>query len=66
MGGIYVASMSVVGAGWGTVHLVGYLASRPRRDKKAGMGSSFGGVWDRELDHDLPAAGRDAWNGDNG
>jgi hypothetical protein len=55
LGGICAASMLVVGTGWGFIHLVGYLSSLLRSDKKATIASSPDGVWDRELDQELPA-----------
>ena len=53
LGEIWAASMLVVGTGWGLINAVGYLSSLLRRDTKASMASSSGGVWDRELDQDL-------------
>jgi len=60
LGGIRATSMLVVGTGWGLVHAVGYLSYLLRRDAKASMASSPEGVWDRELDYDLPAGEDDA------
>jgi cytochrome bd-type quinol oxidase subunit 2 len=50
MGFICGLAMFVVGAGWGTIHFVGYLASSWARSIKARARSSAAGVWDRELD----------------
>jgi hypothetical protein len=59
-GGICAASMLVVGAGWGFMHLVEFLSSLFWSHAKATTASSIEGVWDRELDQDLPAGKRDA------
>jgi hypothetical protein len=53
-GVINAASMCVVGAIWGVIQLLGYLPSLPRRVLKASMNSPFEGVWDRELDYEVP------------
>ena len=50
MGFICGLAMFVVGAGWGTIHFAGCLASSWRRCTKARPRSLADGVWDRELD----------------
>jgi small basic protein len=49
-GAVCATSMFVVGTGWGLIHLIGYLTTLRVRDTKARLTSSYGGVWDRELD----------------
>jgi hypothetical protein len=60
LGGICGASMLLVGVGWGFMQLVEYSSSPRRRDARAGLDASSEGVWDRELDQDLPTHKRDA------
>jgi hypothetical protein len=60
LGGICAVSMFIVAAGWGFVHLVGHLSCLLVGDRKSSMTSSFEGVWDREMDQNLPAGKCDA------
>ncbi len=49
-GGVCAASMFVVGAGWGLIHLIGHLRAMFSYYQKASPSTSSGGVWDRDLD----------------
>jgi hypothetical protein len=60
LGGICSVSMLIVATGWGLVHLVGYLSCLLRGDRKPSRTPSFEGVWDREMDQNLPARKCDA------
>jgi hypothetical protein len=55
LGGISGASMFLVGAAWGLTHLAGYSLSVSCSEMKASTATTFDGVWDRELDRNLPA-----------
>ena len=60
LGGFCAVSMFVVATGWGLVHLVGHLSCLLGGDRKPSMTSSFEGVWDREMDQNLPEGKCDA------